>query len=294
MRILITGSSGQLGQSFMSISKMFPSYDFLFLNKKSLDISDFGFVKSKIEHLKPDVLINCAAYTDVTNAENDKTVAELLNYKAVKNIAHLCKEFNIFLIHFSTDYVYDNKKECVTKGVTNIPYEECEIASPLHTYALSKFLGEKAIFKTSLDKFLIIRTSWLYSKYDNNFVLQVLKNLKHGISFNVVDDQIGSPTYSYDLAMSVLNSLRHVNESNSGLYHYSSVNFCSRFELALQIRSIINSNVEILPSKSNDDSIRPFFSALNPNKFCTTFKQEKFLWQDRLLYFLKNFNTHYA
>ena len=298
IKILITGSSGQLGQSFMSLSKMFPIYDFLFFNKKSLDISDFDFVKSKIESLKPEIIINCAAYTDVNNAENDKSISQLVNYKAVKNIANLCKELNIFLIHFSTDYVFENnlsiensKKKCVTKRVTNKPYNEHVLPSPNHTYSLSKYLGENSIIKASLSKYLIVRTSWLYSEFSDNFVLKVLKNLKNEIPFNVVDDQFGSPTYAYDLASSVLNVLNKFSSENSGIYHYSSVDFCSRFEFALQIKKFINSPTKITPVASVD-KLRPFFSALDPNKFCVTFNQDKYLWKDRLFYFLKYSNIY--
>tara|TARA_S200000501_G_scaffold26621_1_gene22938 strand:- start:48465 stop:49367 length:903 start_codon:yes stop_codon:yes gene_type:complete len=292
LKILVTGSSGQLGNAIKQISFSYPNYDFIFLNKSNLDITSHNLVRSELKCIKPNYIINCAAYTNVDLAESNQDIANLVNNISVKNLALVCKDLNITLVHLSTDYVFGNNSKRVTKSVTNKPYKESDIPAADSVYAKYKLEGEQCIIKTNLSNFLILRTSWLYSSTPKNFVHKILNQISLNKNFDVVNDQVGSPTFAIDLAEVILNSLKYINSENKGIYHYCSNDNCSRYEFALKIRDFVNSNVDIHPISSPINSIRPAFSALDPSKFCSTFGAKSFDWKSRLGFFIKSYNLH--
>ena len=292
LKILVTGSSGQLANAIKQISFSFPYYDFIFLNKTNLDITSHNLVRTELKFIKPNYIINCAAYTDVDLAESNQDIANLVNNISVKNLALVCKDLNITLVHLSTDYVFGNNSKRVTNCVTNKPYKVYDIPVADSVYGMFKIEGEKSIIKTNLNKFLILRTSWLYSNTSKNFVHKILKQISLNKDFDVVNDQVGSPTFAIDLAKVILNSLKNISSENKGIYHYCSNDFCSRYEFALKIRDFVNSSVDIHPISSTVNSIRPAFSALDPSKFCSTFGAKSYDWKSRLGFFIKSYNLH--
>tara|TARA_Y100001954_G_scaffold239103_1_gene311105 strand:- start:7829 stop:8707 length:879 start_codon:yes stop_codon:yes gene_type:complete len=263
-RILITGSNGQLGRSFRDQSKYFSNYNYFFADKKKLDISKFNTVKKFIEKNKINSIINCAAYTNVDKAEKYKSKADLINHLSVSNLVKLCYKKNIQLIQISTDYIFDGKK--------NSPYSENDLAVPINFYGMTKYKAEQEMKKYKLKDSLIVRTSWLYSNYENNFLNKILNKIKLNKPFFVVDDEIGSPTYAKDLARVILSILEKITNEEIEVFNFSSSNHCSRYEFATRICKIINSDLKILPTKSNNAKVeRPKFSALNSSKISDQF-----------------------
>ncbi|MCD4729001.1 MAG: dTDP-4-dehydrorhamnose reductase, partial [Bacteroidales bacterium] len=191
MKILVTGSDGQLGRSIQQRSSLYPDFKFDYTDIDQLDITDKSALKLYIEVSKPDVIIHCAAYTAVDKAEEEREKAFLLNATAVEYLAQLALENKILLIHISTDFVFDGK--------SNKPYIEEDIAQPLSIYGKSKLAGENAIINC-VPNAIIIRTSWLYSEYGHNFVKTILRLATERSEIKVVSDQIGTPTYAGDLA----------------------------------------------------------------------------------------------
>ena len=196
INILVTGSDGQLGNSIKRISNGFDIYDFHFTNKNELDITNNNLIQEYIEKNKINIIINCAAFTNVEEAEKKRELADLINHVSVDNLAKICSEQNIQLIHISTDFVFD--------GLKSVPYTEMDNPNPINYYGLTKLNGEKKMMSYDLDKSIIIRTSWLYSEYKNNFVSKILDKINHSKNINVVNDEIGSPTNSIDLAELIL------------------------------------------------------------------------------------------
>ena len=224
--ILVTGSKGQLGSSIKEISTNHPYY-FYFKDKSDLDITNFSLIENFLKDNNIDTLINCAAYTDVLNADKNKFFSEKVNHIGADNLAKLCYKFNIQLIHISTDYVFD--------GHNNYPYKESNSTNPLNYYGISKLKGEKKILSYNLKKSVIIRTSWLYSKFNNNFVSKILDNLDKNQEILVVEDEIGSPTNALDLAKIILEIIPKLSNSKTEIYHFSNLGLCSRFEFAKKI-----------------------------------------------------------
>lgn len=211
-KVLVTGASGQLGLSIQEIYLQFPNLKFSFLNSNQLDITNNELVEDIFENGKFDYCINCAAYTNVEQAEKTPKIAYQINGEGVKNLARACKNYNVSLIHISTDYVFDgDKKE---------PYSIYDIPKPINEYGKSKLLGENHI-KNLLNNYFIIRTSWLYSKtYGNNFYRTILERAKKGDTLNITDQQIGCPTNALNLALYILNNL--VEEKiNFGIVHFT-------------------------------------------------------------------------
>ena len=226
--ILITGSKGQLG---LSLKEVFQEHNFsdnlYFVDINELDICNHKNVKDYIVSNKIDVIINCAAFTAVDNAEIELHLAENINHYAVENLAMISKERNIKLIHISTDYVFDGK--------SNRPYSEEDETIPKTNYGLSKLNGELAIKKINPRNSIIIRTSWLYSKYSKNFVKNIIKMSKVQSEIDVIIDQVGSPTSAYDLALFIAEAIPKINNDNPQIYHYSNLGVCSWYDFALAI-----------------------------------------------------------
>ena len=269
-KVVLIGSSGMLGSE---LSKVFPRS--VKLTHDLLDITDREMVFLKLSELRPDVVINAAAYTDVEGAETDVDAANLLNSTAVLYLAEACKRLGSVFIHYSTDYVFDGKKKA--------GYDESDEACPLNVYGRSKLAGEVNICKT-MDDYYIIRTSWLFGSCGENFVDTISKIAKEKGEVRVVDDQFGCPTFSYDLAKMTKSIIE--NEYSFGVYHLTNGGVCSWFEFAMKIMSLQNVECRVLPCSSDEHPsklIRPKYSILNDNKV-----NKMPDWQDALKRYLSS------
>lgn len=239
--ILITGSDGQLGSELKLVSKNYYGYDFIFTDLDTLDITDNRNTKDFIHKVKPDWILNCAAYNQVDKAESDIETAMLVNSVAVKNISESIEGSDCRFIHFSTDYVFSGK--------SFTPYNEYSLPDPESVYGRSKLAGEKAAL--SHHAAIVIRTSWLYSSFGANFVKTILKKAKEKESLNVVFDQIGTPTFAADLAEAVISIIAGVIRNQiafiPGIYHYSNEGVCSWYDFAEAVVSEAGFNCRIIP-----------------------------------------------
>ncbi|MGB3144343.1 MAG: dTDP-4-dehydrorhamnose reductase [Maribacter sp.] len=226
-RILVTGANGQLGQCLQKISSTYSELEFSFFNSKQLDITKANTVTTIFALKDFDYCINCAAYTNVEQAESTPEIAYMINASGVKNLALSCQDKNVVLIHISTDYVFDGEK--------NEPYTVEDIPNPINEYGKSKLLGENHI-QEILHKFFIIRTSWLYSEFGDNFYKTILKKAQKGESIFVTDNQIGSPTNANNLASYILNFISK-KPYNYGIRHYTDRESMTWYEFAKKILS---------------------------------------------------------
>lgn len=275
--LLITGSNGQLGSELISLETRFSNFNFFLADIEELNIVNFSEVEEYIFTNKIDVIINCAAYTNVDLAEDDPENANEINYLAVKNLAEITKKFQLKLIHISTDYVFD--------GNSSVPYKENDKTNPQSVYGLTKLKGERALFEINPSNSMIIRTSWLYSIYGNNFVKMVLELSANRNSISVVSDQIGSPTYANDLANVILKIIPLIKGKDLKMYHYANKGKCSWFELAKEIVDLSKHTCIIEPittKKFNSKAKRPNFSLLNTEKFQKTFQIDIPNWKESL------------
>ena len=278
MKILVTGANGQLGQTFRFIQKQLPGEVF-FASKESLDITDKDALKEYIITKSIDTVINCAAYTDVESAEINYKTAFNVNAYGIRNIGEVVKEYNDGLvIHISTDYVFD--------GNTNTPYLTSSKTNPINMYGLSKKVGEELLIGTGCRN-IIIRTSWLYSEFEKNFFNTIDKLLEEKQSINVISDQIGTPTYTFDLAYAVRDILK-CKYPKTGIYHYSSEGFCTWYEFAQAIRIFTNRiSCNIEPCKTEDFSsavLRPKYSVLSNSKIKLDYGINPPHWMESLRY----------
>tara|TARA_B100001996_G_scaffold248156_1_gene192283 strand:+ start:1197 stop:2090 length:894 start_codon:yes stop_codon:yes gene_type:complete len=284
-KILVTGSSGQLGNKISMLASNYDKYDFIFLDKNDLDISNFGLVKKTIKNTEADVIINCAALTDVDKAENQNKLVDLVNHCSVKNLAEICFENNVQLIHISSDYVFDGEK--------NKPYLESDLPNPINNYGLSKFSAENSILEYNLKGSVIIRTSWVYSEFSNNFVRKIIDKINLGHNFSVVDNEFGSPTNASDLAKAILDIVPYLKDQNTEIYHFSNSGVCSRYDLAIEINRLLDGKSIISSNKSSNKMInRPKFSALNSNKIADKFKLNINEWKHSLGNFFKELDKN--
>ncbi len=267
MKVLVIGSEGQLGSEFQKISKSYDSLSWFFSTIKTLDLLRLETINSFLNNINPTVIINCAAYTNVDKAETESKLANTINYKAVDIISKWTSENNKKLIHVSTDYVFD--------GLSNIPLSENSKTKPVNEYGSSKLKGEIACLKNDSNS-IVIRTSWLYSSFGKNFVKTMIDLMKKNNSVKVVNDQIGSPTYAYDLAKVIIEIIMN-SENKSGLFHYSNEGEISWFEFARSIKELYNLDCEIIGVSSKEFKTlakRPKYSLLNKSKIKTTFNLE--------------------
>lgn len=290
MNILVTGANGQLGNCMRNASRL--SKDkYFFTDVAELDITDADAVANMVHDNDIDIIVNCAAYTNVDKAETDETFAEKLNALAVANLAHAIKENDGQLIHISTDYVFGGS-HC------NTPRTETEPVNPTGVYGLTKLHGEKAI-EASGCRALIFRTAWLYSEYGKNFVKTMLHLTSTKPDLKVVFDQIGTPTYAQDLA----DAICHIIENrkfigNEGIYHYSNEGVCSWFDFTKAIAEISrNKGCDIQPCHSDEfpsSVVRPSYSVLDKTKFKKTFDLQVPYWTDSLKVCIKNLKANEA
>ncbi len=276
-KILVTGSNGQLGSEIRQLEKQYPAFTFTYTDVDELDLTDEKAVDNFLKNEQFDFCINCAAYTAVDKAEDDRGLARLINATAVEYLTKACTAHHAFLVHISTDYVFD--------GTNYRPYTETDPPSPNSYYGLTKLEGEKAM-KQFTSSGLIIRTSWLYSSFGNNFVKTMLRLGKERDALGVVVDQIGSPTYAGDLARTILDILCGKKiKQGVDIYHYSNEGVISWYDFAQAIMHESGTNCIINPIESKDfpaKANRPFYSVLNKTKIKKDFGLEIPYWLDSL------------
>ena len=278
MVVLVTGSSGQLGQSLQFIAPNYPQIDFVFCDSKTLDITNLENCNQVFDKYKPNFCINAAAYTAVDKAESEPEKAFAINVIGAKNLAEVSKKFDTILLHISTDFVFDGNKKS--------PYSEQDLPSPTGVYGQTKLDGEKVI-QDVLEKHFIVRTSWVYSQFGNNFMKTMLRLASERDSISVVNDQIGTPTNAVDLAEVLVEMILKTRNSqlvtfNFGIYNFSNEGQCSWYDFAQKIFEINNITINLLPIPTTSfptPAKRPSFSVLDKSKIKKTFNIDIMNWE---------------
>jgi dTDP-4-dehydrorhamnose reductase len=281
MVVLVTGANGQLGHAIRFIASNYPNIDFIFCSSSDLDITNKDNCESVFNKEKPDFCINAAAYTAVDKAESEPEKAHLINCIGAKNLAEASKNYNTKLIHVSTDFVFDGSK--------NEPYNETDLPNPKGVYGQTKLEGEKAIQEV-FDAYYIIRTSWVYSQFGNNFMKTMLRLASERTSLSVVNDQIGTPTNAVDLAHAILKIVTSchaelVSASSYGIYNFSNEGQCSWFDFAKKIFEINRVKIDLIPIPTTQfptPAARPKYSVLDKTKIKTTFGIEIKPWKQAI------------
>lgn len=286
MNILITGANGQLGNCMRNVAKD-SNDNYIFTDVAELDITDAEAVTKAVKDNDIKVIVNCAAYTNVEKAETDRDFAELLNAKAVRNLADAVKANDGTLIHVSTDYVFGG-------SLGNTPRNEEEPANPTGVYGETKLHGERQIAESGV-KALVIRTAWLYSEYGKNFVKTMLSLTSSKPELKVVFDQVGTPTYAQDLADTIFGIIENRRfDGNEGVYHYSNEGVCSWYDFTKMIAEIAgNTGCDIQPCHSDEfpsTVTRPSYSVLDKTKIKDTFGIRVPYWTDSLKKCIANLN----
>jgi dTDP-4-dehydrorhamnose reductase len=274
--ILVTGSNGQVGSEIRELSKEY-DYHFFFTSKDNLDITNKQNIKDFIERNEINCIINCAAYTAVDKAEEDKINADLVNRKAVKKLAKISKEKDIKLIHISTDYVFD--------GTNHKPYCEEFKTKPNSVYGQTKLDGENEMIKINPYNSIIIRTSWIYSSFGNNFVKTMLRHGREKEELGVIFDQIGTPTYARYLAKTILDILPNINNDKVTIYNYSNEGVLSWYDFSKEIMKMAKIDCKINPIETFEyptPASRPHYSLLNKSKIKKEFNISIPYWKDSL------------
>jgi dTDP-4-dehydrorhamnose reductase len=289
MKVLVLGCKGQIGRCLKD-QLTNTDYEVTYTSRDQIDIAEFEEARIKITHIAPDVIINASAYTAVDKAENDRVTADLINHLAVGNLAAICFELGCWLIHISTDYVFD--------GTFSAPYLESDQTNPQSVYGHTKLDGELAI-QSSGCKYLIIRTAWVFSEYGDNFLKTMLRLGTVRDELSIVGDQIGCPTYAQDIAKAIVTMMTQLNEesSASGTFHYCGDQLCSWYEFArvifeearmsgLQTPGLIHS---IQTSDYPTAAERPGYSALDCHKIRNTFGLNTSDWKLGVKNVISNF-----
>lgn len=284
MNILVTGANGQLGNCMRNASKESKD-NYIFTDVAELDITDAAAVAGMVKDNDINVIVNCAAYTNVDKAESDAEFAEVLNASAVRNLADAVKANDGTLIHVSTDYVFGG-------SLGNTPRNESEPTNPTGVYGLTKLHGEQQIAESGV-KSLIFRTAWLYSEYGKNFVKTMMNLTSTKPHLKVVFDQVGTPTYAQDLADAIFNIIeKRQMDGNEGIYHYSNEGVCSWYDFTKMIAGIAGNNAcDIQPCHSDEfpsPVVRPSYSVLDKSKYKSTFGWNVPYWVDSLKVCMKN------
>ena len=282
MKVVVTGKGGQLASELESLKGFDPNWTFL--SEQDLDITNKLSVVGFFELNGFDLVINCAAYTAVDKAEDEKELAFKVNAEGTKNLLEACERLDAKFIHYSTDYVFD--------GSSKEPYTELDTPNPNSVYGASKRKGEEYILKNHKVKSIILRTSWVYSSYGNNFVKTMIRLGSEKDELGVVSDQIGSPTYAKDLAKDTLSILNNENYkwSQGDVFHYSNNGSCSWYEFADKIFEKTNISVKLNKLQTKDyptKASRPKYSLLDKSKFENTFKIQIRDWKSSLVDMLK-------
>lgn len=268
MVVLVTGATGQLGQALQSISGKYQEIDFIFAASSDLDITDSEKVTAYFRKTNPDYCINAAAYTAVDKAESEPEQAFLINVKGPQNLAEACMETNTVLLHISTDFVFN--------GTKNTPYTETDTPDPKGIYGKTKWEGEQIIQQIT-DRYYIVRTSWVYSEFGNNFMKTMLRLASERDSLNVVNDQIGTPTDAVDLAEALITIIRYDFQNDIkpyGIYNYSNEGQCSWYDFAKKIFEVNQIDIQVNPIPTSaypTPAERPKYSVLDKEKTKNTF-----------------------
>ncbi|MFM7896773.1 MAG: dTDP-4-dehydrorhamnose reductase [Flavobacterium sp.] len=295
MVILVTGANGQLGQAIQSISKNYSEIDFVFCSSSELDITNFENCQLVFEKYKPNFCINTAAYTAVDKAESEPAKAFDINANGPENLATICKQYNTILLHISTDFVFDAyfsdgiayyDRELRLPLKSRLGLQETDVPFPSGVYGLTKLQGEQAI-QSIFDRHFIIRTSWVYSQFGNNFMKTMLRLASERDSLNVVDDQIGTPTNAVDLAEVVMKIILSNNVENPhfGIYNFSNEGQCSWYDFAKEIFHQKGIKIDLKPIPTSaypTPAKRPAYSVLDKTKIKSTFDIEINEWQTSL------------
>jgi dTDP-4-dehydrorhamnose reductase len=280
-KIVVTGAGGQLGQELRIASVNYSQFEFIFLTKEDLSVNDSTRVTNFFLKVQPAFCINCAAYTAVDKAEQEKEKAFLINAVAVRIIATACKAVNAKFIHISTDYVFD--------GNSATPLKEDDPVSPVNIYGESKLKGEEYAFRNNVQT-IVIRTSWVYSEFGNNFVKTMMKLMREKESINVIDDQIGSPTYAADLANTILYIISG-EKFIPGIYNFSNDGKISWYEFAIAIKELTESSCKINPISTSQyptPAKRPHYSLLDKKKIKETYNMAINDWKKSLAVCIQN------
>jgi dTDP-4-dehydrorhamnose reductase len=288
MKVLITGSNGQLGSEIRELASDYENLECIFKDLPELDICDTDALNTFIIDQHINVVINCAAYTAVDKAEEDPEIAEQVNTKAVLNLVNALEKVDGKLIHISTDYVFD--------GNHSQPYKESDPVSPVGVYGETKRAGELAVLNSSIDA-IVIRTSWLYSGYGNNFLKTMLRLGNEKKSIQVVFDQKGTPTFANNLAKTCLDILSDASSTKiskkGSHYHYSNEGVTSWYDFASAIMEISNIDCKVIPIETKDyptQARRPLYSVLDKSKIKSDFKAIIPHWRDSLANCIKKIN----
>lgn len=274
-KVLVTGAHGQLGTELNFLSSLLETHSFVFVGHQELDITDDEAVNSFILSHQITSLINCAAYTAVDKAESEKELAYKVNAEAVGVLAKVCKQHHCRFIHISTDFIFD--------GTHSVPLLETDATNPLSVYGASKLKGEENALANNAET-VIIRTSWVYSSFGNNFVKTILRLCKERDSLNIIFDQIGTPTYARDLAGAILHIIQQA-EWKPGIYNYSNEGVAGWYDFAIAIRDIAGLKTKIAPIETHQyptPAVRPKYSVLNKKKIKDAFGLEIPYWRDSL------------
>ncbi|KAF2513548.1 dTDP-4-dehydrorhamnose reductase [Flavobacterium foetidum] len=266
-KILVTGATGQLGSELSVLSSSYPQYEWIFADRTKISLDDLDKLSSQLNEIKPDIIFNCGAYTAVDKAESERDLAFRINHLAVESLAKYAAANNVKLIHISTDYVFD--------GSSSIALSEEAGTNPINVYGESKLAGEIACLKENPNA-IIIRTSWVYSTFGNNFVKTMQRLMQEREELNVVNDQIGSPTYAADLAQAMIDIIEF-RAWVPGIYHYSNEGEISWYEFALSIKDLGDYNCKVrgIPSSSyTTPAKRPNFSLLDKTKIKSVYNLE--------------------
>jgi dTDP-4-dehydrorhamnose reductase len=289
MNILVTGSNGQLGSEIKDLETNFKDFRFFFMDLPELDICNSSQLNVFIKENNINTVINCAAYTAVDKAEQDSSIANKVNATGVLNLVNALKDVNGKLIHISTDYVFD--------GNSFLPYQELDQVNPIGVYGNSKRRGELAVLNSDVDA-IVIRTSWLYSIYGNNFVKTMLRLGNERDELGVIFDQVGTPTNASDLAKTCLDILAYNKETNinskGNLYHFSNEGVSSWYDFAIAIMNLGDVDCKVRPIETKDyptPAKRPHFSVLNKSKIKNDFEIEIPFWRDSLAICISKLNN---
>jgi len=289
MNILITGSNGQLGSEIRDIIYNYSDFKFIFMGLPELDICNNDQLEKIIIDQKITAVVNCAAYTAVDKAEQDEATADEVNSRGVLNLVNILKKVNGKLIHISTDYVFD--------GNSFLPYQELDKVNPIGVYGNTKRRGELAVINSDIDA-IVIRTSWLYSAFGNNFVKTMLRLGNEREELGVVFDQVGTPTNASDLAKTCLDifSIKQKSQMNEkgNMYHFSNEGVASWYDFAVAIMEMGNVNCNVNPIETKDYfklAKRPYFSVLNKSRIKNDFEIEIPYWRDSLARCISKINN---
>jgi dTDP-4-dehydrorhamnose reductase len=263
-KILVTGANGQLGSELKVLSTEYSQFEWMFADRSILNLSDLASISNVLDSLQPQVIINCAAYTAVDKAETETDLADVLNHQAVAVLAQWSAAHGCRLVHISTDYVF--------AGNSSVALTEAAPTAPINVYGQTKLVGEQACMRENPEA-IVIRTSWVYSRFGNNFVKTMSRLMQERDSLNIVNDQIGSPTYAADLAQAIMTIVTHSNWQ-AGIYNFSNEGEISWHEFALAIQEVGGFNCAVSGIPSSDyptPARRPHYSLLDKSKIAITF-----------------------